>query len=329
MLFNTDFEDSEAVLKEVQKIKSNFKQRYNQSPLNTVAEYNEASWSTANAYDNYICQLEYYYFLDEVEQLLEKNPTEVSENLRKASHLALNKNDLVVGYVGNNTQLETLKAQIQSLIKVLPSDIVEEADYSQLKQYDNVGIKIDSTMNYNMLGASYEDLGIELDGKYIPILSVIGENYTLPQVRYQNNVYSTIEEASTYGLYFITYMDPYIHQTLEVYKGIDEFIEGYDLTQEALDRYILKAFSTYTIGTGELSGALGAINNKLVVYTSEDELKLLNQIKSTKVEDFKAFADVVRKLEEKGTFTTAGNTHNLSEHKGLYDEIMGLEKDNE
>lgn len=124
-------------------------------------------------------------------------------------------------------------------------------------------------------------------------------------------------------------MDPYIHQTLEVYKGIDEFIEGYDLTQEALDRYILKAFSTYTIGTGELSGALGAINNKLVGYTLEDELKLLNQIKSTKVEDFKAFADVVRKLEEKGTFTTAGNTHNLSEHKGLYDEIMGLEKDNE
>lgn len=40
MLFNTDFEDSEAVLKEVQKIKSNFKQRYNQSQLNTVAEYN-------------------------------------------------------------------------------------------------------------------------------------------------------------------------------------------------------------------------------------------------------------------------------------------------
>ena len=58
MIFNTDFDDSQALLKEVQRIKSNFKQNYNQNPLNIVMEYNEASWNMANAYDNYSCQLE-------------------------------------------------------------------------------------------------------------------------------------------------------------------------------------------------------------------------------------------------------------------------------
>lgn len=328
MLFNTDFDDSEALLKEVQEIKSDFKQSYNQYPLSIVMEYNEASWNRANAYDNYICQLEYYYFLDELEGILKDNPKEVSENLRKVAQLALNKNDLIVGYVGNSTKLETLKAQIQSLIKVLPSESIEKADYSQLQQYDNVGIKIDSTMNYNMLGASYEDLGVELNGKYIPILSIIGENYILPQIRYQNNAYSTLEEAGTYGMYFISYMDPYIEETLEVYKGIDEFIEGYDLTQEVLDRYILKAYSSYTMNQGELSGALSAISNELVGYTTEYKLNLLNQIKNTNVEDFKAFAEVIKKLEEKGTFTSAGNSHTLNEHQDLYDEMIGLEKEN-
>ncbi|MBP3886487.1 MAG: hypothetical protein J6F30_02350 [Cellulosilyticum sp.] len=147
MIFNTDFDDSQALLKEVQRIKSNFKQNYNQNPLNIVMEYNEASWNMANAYDNYSCQLEYYYFLEEIEHLIVKNPKEVSENLRKVAQLGLNRNNLIVGYVGNRNQLDTLKAQIQSLIKVLPSESLEKADYSALKQYDNVGIKIDSTVN--------------------------------------------------------------------------------------------------------------------------------------------------------------------------------------
>ncbi|WP_024831832.1 insulinase family protein [Ruminiclostridium josui] len=327
IILNTQISKSTDILNIVKSRISEMKTQYTSNPLSIQLVRSRSYFNEGYNYLNYTSAIDYYNFLTKLENKLSENPKEVLKELDNVKALVTNKKNLIVTFTGNKNSISKFENSIKKFIVGIPSKDIVKQDYSKLpKPAKSEGISVDGSVQYNMLYAPYEQMGAVFSGKYIPIGSVINENYITPKIRFGYGAYDNIVEFSDEGFILASYRDPNIKETFEVYNGLPEFIKNINLTQEQLDSYILKSFSNYTVPTGEISGANTAISYYLMGIKSEDILKILKEIKSVTVKDVKDTATMIENMLKNGAYSTAGSKDKLNENKELYENIIALEQ---
>lgn len=325
ILLNTRFTDTNAIANIVKQQISILSNQIANNPLNLLASRNLANLNACYNYQNYISGMEYYYFLTQVEQLLQSSPEVVLAELEAIHQTVLNKTNMITMFAGNEGNIEIYENEMTKLFDVLPAKTIIPQDYLQIPApAQKEGIAMNTSVQYNMLASDYKRMGTVFSGKFIPIGLVITEKYITPKIRFGYGAYDNIVNFSSTNFMLISYRDPNIRETFDIYKGLPDFIRNLDITQEELDRYILKAFSTYTATQGELSQAGSTMNNYLMGYTTEDQLKVLEEIKSTTVDDLKNSAEMFENLIANGVWSTVGSMEKIDANRDLYDAVVSF-----
>ncbi|PYG86633.1 hypothetical protein LY28_02852 [Ruminiclostridium sufflavum DSM 19573] len=330
ILLNTRFDNSEIILSNVKTLIANWKAAFSSEPIHVQMDRISAQFDDDKNFQSYISGIEYYSFLTEVEKALASNPKAVIAELEEINKLVINKTDMITAFCGNKSNIKNYENAIKRITDALPAQRIEKQDYTKIPRPSlKEGIAVDSAVQYNMVFATYDKMDTKFSGKYIPVGLVINENYTTPKIRLGNGAYGNIENINSNGFLFASYRDPNIKETFEIFKGIPEFLKNIDITQKELDRYILKAFSTYSAPSGELVGAGNAISGYLSGKQADAQLKILREIKALTVQDVKDTAAIVESLIKNGACSTAGSMQKLTENKELYDAIVAIDQGTE
>ncbi len=325
ILLNTDFSDTDTVLNIIRSQIADMNTLFTANPINILVSRNLALTSDSSNYGNYISGLEYFDFLVQLEQVMQTDPEAVVAEIEAVHKLVLNKTNMIAAFAGNDNGIKVFNDNINTLIDALPANEIIPQDYSVLpKPSQREGVSMDTQVQYNMLSVAFDKIGFEYNGKYIPIASMVNDIYLTPILRHGNGVYSILSEFNDTSFLVLTYRDPNIRETFAVYGELAEFVKNVEITQEELDRYILNAYSTYTASTGELTGALNYIGEYLMGRTSEDKLKLLEEIKSVTVQDVRESAAFFESVIENGAYTTVGSAAKIDENKDLYESIIAF-----
>lgn len=325
ILNSTDFTKTNDIYNIINAQISSIKSQMDSQPHNFQIVRNLATLNDEYNYRNYLGGIDYYNFLLKIEQLIKTNPNTIVNELNNIRDIVLNKTNMITTYAGSAYGIKQYESKITAITKGLKSEAIVRQDYSVIpKPSKHEGIELNTSVQYNMISAAYDQMGISYDGKYLPIRLYIQDNYTTPKIRFQNGAYANILSVLPNALYVLSYRDPCIRETFDIYKGLPDFLKNTKVTQEELDEYILKAFSNYTLPSGELSGATSAINDYLMGTTFEDNLKVLKQIKSAKVQDIKDMATVFESFIKQGSYSTVANAQKLTENKDLYDTIINV-----
>lgn len=330
ILLNTKFDNSDVIQNQVKKLIANWKASFTNEPLNIQVSRASAQFNDEATYMNYISGIEYYNFLIELERALTSNPMSVVTELQEINKLVINKTNMITAFAGNKNNTKKYEDTIKLLLDALPAQNLPKQQYTKVpKPALREGIAVDSTVQYNVISATYDKIGTKFNGKFIPLQLLINENYTTPNIRLRNGAYGTIEDFSLEGFLLASYRDPNIKETFEIFKGLPEFLRNINITQESLDKYILKAFSNYSVPKGELVGAENAITDYLLGRSENQQLKTLHEIKSLTVQDVKDFAIIIENFLKHGAYSTVGNLQKLTENKELYDAIVAIDQGTE
>lgn len=325
ILLNTKFEDADTVLNVVKQQLSSLSNIFSSNPVSLLINRNIAGFDACSNYQSYLSGLEYYYFLLQLEQVLEAMPEYVLEELNSLYKLIINRTNLITMFAGSENNLEIYENEMKKLIDILPVNPINKQDYSMIPApAKKEGIAMVTPVQYNMISADYKSMGTKFSGKYIPIGLIIYENYITPQIRFGYGAYDNYVDFMPNSFVMLSYRDPNIRETFEVYMGLPEFIRNLNITQEELDRYIIKAFSSYTATEGELSGAISTMIDYLTGKTVEDRIKVLQEIKSVTVEDVKNSAEMFEKLLENGAWSTIGSMDKIEANIDLYDAVISF-----
>ncbi len=323
ILFDTKFENTDELLNMVKYLKSIYRGNFTQNPLSIIISRNVSSYNNEFNYLEYVKNIPYYKFLDEVEELLKNSKEVVVSELNFIRDTILNKNNLIIKFAGNKNNINSFYNEVKTITDILPNNKIIKQDYSNLpRPSKQEGIVLDLEVQHNIISINYEDIGKKFNAKYIPLILATSENYLVPKLRYQNGVYSNIEEVTEDFILMATYSDPSIKETFDIYEKLSEFLDSFNITQQELDRYILKAFGNFTIPSGELKGAVKAIGEKIENVTSEDKLKFLKEIKSAIIDDFKELSEIFSKLPSNGSYATIGSLNKLND---FYTDIVIIE----
>ena len=324
LLFDSKLDDASRVADSVSSLKTSLKKTITDNCYSIQVYRAFATCDGAYAYYNYVNYLDYYTFLGEIETQLSEDPDTVLANLQAVQSALCNSKNAIVGFGGSAESAENHRVAANAFLASLNDNDIEVQEYTFPEISRAEALVVGGSVQYNMVFASFEDMGIdELNGAMDAVTSLVSDTYLYPMLRDQYGAYGVLHAASYDGVYIVSYRDPNIAETFDVYNQLPELVaELKDIDQETLDGYILSAYSGYALSNGELSGALSAV---LTTVSGEDQaetLEFMKELKSVTPETVAEYADMYQALIDKGMISTSGSASAIEANADLYDTVL-------
>ena len=180
-------------------------------------------------------------------------------------------------------------------------------------------------IQYVCRAGSYRGKGLPYKGALRVLRVMMGYDYLWNQVRVKGGAYGCMSTFGKEGLsYFVSYRDPNLAQTIDVYEKAPEYLRQFTADEETMTKYIIG-----TIAEKDMPLSPNAIGSRsygayLAGYTLEDEQRERDEILSCSVEDIHAMADYVQAMLDEDVLCVVGNEDEIKENSQLFQEIVPL-----
>ena len=324
ILFDTQFDDAETLQGLVSRTKSNLKSSITAQPFSVMLQRAFSSFSSLYGYYNYYNNLDYYAFLEQVEQQALEDPAAVAEHLRAVQRYFHNAANAVTVYAGSEAGIALNRSLADTFLEKLDHEPIEPVSYTFEKPAQREALIVDSKVQYNGVIADFETLGMDgFSGDLDALTAAVNDLYLYPRLRDQYGAYGVYNQAEIdAGMYVFSYRDPNIRESFAVYEALPAFVRELEIDQAALDGYILSSYAGYAMPSGELSGAISAAVDVLTGDSKETYLQYMRDLKSLTPEAVRAYAEAYEKLMSDGLRFTAGGAAAINANADLYDVIL-------
>ena len=322
--FETRFDNPQDILDNIADLISGTKQSVNSAPYSVQARRAFATSDSGFLFSINYSGLGYYAFLLDAEQLFTDDPEAGMEKLRAAQRFFHNGYNAVACFAGNADSIALNRPLADAFMAKLDHEPIEPASYDFPVPDRREGLIVDSAVQYNLIYADFATLGLEeYTADMDVVVSVVQDIFLLPLLRDQYGAYGVLHSAQDRtGMYIVSYRDPNVTQTFDVYDQLPDLVAGMTLDQATLDRYIISAYTGYALPVGELSGAMGAITDALNGDSQDEVLEDMRALKAMTPEKVIAYADVYRRLAEDGVRSTSGGASAINANADLYNVIL-------
>ncbi|MBQ1490492.1 MAG: S-layer homology domain-containing protein, partial [Blautia sp.] len=280
--------------------------------------------SRAYRYMDNLKGVPFYEFLLKVDEKFKENPQELIDHLTELRESIYNRNGAIALYAGNEESIRMHREISDAWLLDLGNEEREPSGADYPIPPKNVALIVDSNVQYNGILADYAVLGVE-DYEYEQrlISSIMDDRFLLPILRDTYGVYDILQQPiQDVGYTIISYRDPNVGITYDVYAQLSEKLANLEITQEEVDQYIMNTYSSLALPNGELSGAVNAATLPLLGKDQNDVFTYMRQLKSMTPEKIQAYVPFFEKLSAEGGKFTAGGAAAINENADLFDEIL-------
>jgi presequence protease len=268
------------------------------------AQFNEAGWLAEQ-----MGGVSYLFFLRELVTAVEEDWPSVYEKLETIRRILLNRSAMLANVTLDGENWALFRPQIEDLLAGFPAVEARPTLWSRALPPEHEGMTIPAQVNYVGKGANLYDLGYQLHGSVSVITNYLRTTWLWERIRVRGGAYDGFctfdKQAGVFN--YLSYRDPNLRATLENYDQAPAFLQRLELSQEELTKSIIGAISA--LDRYELPDAKGytALLRYLIGETDERRQQYRDQVLSTDVTDFKAFADVLAQVNDRGRVVVLGS----------------------
>ena len=323
ILFHTQFTDLQTLSERITAQKAYVRNSINNNPYVALYSRQEGVGDPRSRYYDYLNYTSYYAFLEELEAQMASEPETVVARLQNIQSFFTNRSGAVATFAGNEASIAVNAPLVDTFFADIASEEREYPAYDLPVPPIREAVSVDGNIQYNCNCAAFSQIGVEPDYSLNVIGSLIADQLLIPVLRDQMGAYSVwCGTDGDYAMYLISYRDPNVKATFDLYDSIPEKLAAMELTQEQIDGYIMQQYSSLAKPAGELGGAVTAMTNILHRRPADEKLQQMRAYKSVTPESVKAAAEAYAKLMEKGCRGTVGPIGTLQANSDLYDAIQ-------
>ncbi len=326
---STIVSDEEMLLDTVCEELSKFDSRMISSAQNIAFGQIEAMYTQKGVFNDNISGLSYYRFLKRAKQHLEKKDGYVSALLYKALTNISDMTGCDILLTSKSSCTEMLAGLAREFISTQPKSMKAKAPARFcLKEKKRIGIISPTDVAYTGMGTNTMSLGIPYNSVTAVAQKYLTSDYLWNTVRVMGGAYGAMMKADTSGsLAFVSYRDPHISRTLDIYRGIPEHLSGLSFGENELNKLIIGTFSDIDAHVQPYTRARRAL---YADYRNEDyEKRKQNRLKilSTSEADIRALGDMFKKAIENSSVCTVASEQSIIQASKEFDEIIDITKE--
>ena len=126
--------------------------------------------------------------------------------------------------------------------------------------------------------------------------------------------------------YFVSYRDPNLTKTLDVYHDIVNYVNNFEATPEEMTKYIIGAVGSYDYPKSPSVKGARSFTAYLNKQTVEDFKREKAEIIDTTIEDIKNCLPYVEAIFEQNNICVIGNEKKIEEAKEIFKDTKMLLK---
>ncbi len=192
----------------------------------------------------------------------------------------------------DNAVLDAALPLFQTMTDALPRRTDGSAAGPALVRPGAEGLIVPAQVNYVGLGGNLRDTGYVFHGSALVVLRHLRMGYLWDRVRVQGGAYGSFisHNRATGSLVFLSYRDPNVERTLEVYRGAADYLGNLTMTETDVSRAVVGAIGD--MDAYMLPGAKGATAmwRRLCGDTDDIRARIREEALSTTLKDFHEFA---------------------------------------
>lgn len=286
-----------------------------------------AYFNNQGVFDELTNGMDYYWFITDLVKNFDQTADQIISNLSKVSKQLFTRENLISAITCDKSDIEKYNKQFSTLVNALPSNKQPLNNWNLTVAKKNEGFTSSSKVQYVVEGYNFKKLGYSWDGKMLVLNKTISRDWLYSRIRVVGGAYGGYSTISSNGNFrFISYRDPNLKETLENYRKTVDFVSNFDADETTMKRYIIGTIADLDQPLTQSQRGNRAFNYYFSKIKFEDIQKERDAVLSTKKEDIKNYAKMIKDIVDQASYCTYGNAEKIEANKELFDNLVKIDK---
>lgn len=290
-------------------------------------------YNAASAYNDVIGGIGYYQFLEYVSHRYSEEPEyrpQLIEKLKATAALLFTEENILVSYTADAEGYKRLPVELKTFRAGLPKGSGTRYAFTFEAGNRNEGYKTASQVNYvarcgSFAGKTVNGRELKYTGALRVLRVIMNYEYLWMNLRVKGGAYGCMSSFGRTGEgYLVSYRDPNLADTNEIYEGIPDYLRGFSIDERDMTKYVIGTISDVDTpltpslkGSRDLSAYLSGVTDEMV-QTEREEILNVTQ------EDIRELADIVQAVLDTGALCVIGNDEQIKADRGMFGEVKNL-----
>jgi hypothetical protein len=270
---------------------------------------------------------EYYWWVTDLTKKYAEDPQIVLEELSQAANSLFRKSNLIAAVTCSEEDYSAFAQAWNTFAAALSEGETQFQEWNFQPEPANEAFLTDSKVQYVVKGYDYKELGYEWDGRMHVLNQVLSTDWLQTRIRVMGGAYGGFARTGKDGsLYFMSYRDPNLKETLENYDATAEYLKNFEADETAMTRYIIGTVSNLDNPlTASRKGDM-AVQYYFEKTTAEELQQDRDRVLQTTADDLKAMAPMIQDILGQNVICVYGSETRIRENRDLFNELVVLQK---
>lgn len=269
--------------------------------------------------------VEYYRFLSKLNDDFENEKNVLIENLKKLTKMIFSKDNLMVSYTATREGLAGLEEELAKVREGLYEAQKEETRCVIHCEKKNEGFQTSSKVQFVAQAGNFLDAGKEYHGALQILKVIMSYEYLWMNIRVKGGAYGCMSNFNRIGEgYFVSYRDPNLKKTLEVYAGVPEYLRNFTVSERDMTKYIIGTISNIDQPMTPAAKGDRSMNLYMNHLTEEMIQEERMQILRATQEDIRNLAEIAEAVLACDQICVIGNEEKINDEKEVFGEVTAL-----
>ena len=326
ILMETKFHDAQRLKEILAMIKSKLQMSFLSSGHVAAALRALSYDSPAEKFKDDTDGIGYYEKVKVIEENFDEHKEELIRNLQELARGIFSSERLMVSYTAAKEGLEVMCREIGVLQKSLyPKGLTKTESVALVCRKRNEGFKTSSQVQYVARVGNFINHDLEYHGALQVLKTILSYEYLWQNIRVKGGAYGCMSSFTKIGKsYFISYRDPNLEKTNEVYEGIVDYLRSFRASERDMMKYIIGTLSSIDRPLTPAASGERSMNLYLNHVSSEMIEKERLEILSTTEADIRAMAKIVEAVLADDLLCVIGSEEKIEGAKELFGEVRHL-----
>ncbi|MEW4413006.1 insulinase family protein [Clostridium sp. AN503] len=325
ILNHSVFTDRKRLGEVIQETRSRARMKLENAGHSTAVSRATSYFSATSWYNEMTGGTSYYHFLEKIAKDYETEKDAIAAKLQEVCGKLFTRSNMLVNYTADDKGYGYLPESLKLLVSRLPEGGGERYPFTHPVENLNEGLKTSAQVDYVARCGNFRKKGYEYTGALKILQVILSYDYLWLNIRVKGGAYGCMSGFGRSGEgYLVSYRDPNLKETNEVYEGIPAYLEQFDPDERDMTKYVIGTISNLdTPLTPSIKGSRG-LSAYLSGVTEEMQQKERDQVLGATRDDIRALADLIRAVLATGSFCVVGNEEKIEANRAMFGVVENL-----
>lgn len=281
--------------------------------------------SELSAWTDRTTGISFYRFLEQLTTQFEDRKEEITEKLTELMHMVFRPENLIVSLTADEEGFAGTEELIKGLKQDLCTDDVETGAFAWEPHALREAFKTSGQVQYVAMTGNFRKAGFPYTGHLRVLKTILSYEYLWMNIRVLGGAYGCMSAMKRSGdSFLVSYRDPHLAETLEVYRALPSWLQGLDMDERTMTKYIIGTISEMDMPMNASAKGAFALLSWFTGLTDEDLQKERTEILTAQPENIRALAGYMQAVADSANICVIGSESAIEENADLFAKIEPL-----